>query len=119
MVPVPVEVRVIVPLPVLIVPARAMDELVPESVMDTEPLDEVVSPPVPTVIVAEFALSVREMDAGLFVALEIETVVLVSVRVTLAVVLREIVPAEVVRLPMEPAPAEVLTRLRVPEVVRA
>ncbi len=115
----PVEVRVIVPEPVLTVPARAIEELVPESVMETAPLLLVVRPPDPTVTVAETALSVSETEAGLLVALEIETAVAVSVHVTLAVVFKEIVPAEVLRLPMEPAPADVLTRARVPDVVRA
>jgi hypothetical protein len=93
--------------------------LVPVSAIDTAPLLLVVSPALPTVTVAELALSVNDTDAGLFVALEIVTAVLVSVRVTAAVVFNDIVPAAVVRLPIEPAPADVFTRLNVPDVVSA
>ncbi len=79
MVPVPVDVRVIVPLPVLIVPARAIEELVPVSVMEPAPLEEVVRPPAPTVTVAELAESVKVTEAGLLPVLERETAELVSV----------------------------------------
>ncbi len=82
MVPVPVDVSVIVPDPVFIAPASAIEELVPLSVMETAPLPEVVSPPEATVTVAELALSVKVTAAGLFVTLEIETAVAVSVSVT-------------------------------------
>jgi hypothetical protein len=119
MVPLPVDVSVIVPLPVFIVPASAIDELLPLSVIDTAPL--VANPPVPTVTVAELALSVNDTDAGLFVVLEIDTAVLVSVRVTAAVVFNDTVPADVTKLapPIAPAPADVFTRFNVPVVSKA
>ena len=91
MVPEPVEVRVIVPLPVFIVPAKAIEELVPLSVRVTAPLLLVVRPPEPTVMVAELALSVSETEAGLLVVLVMETAEAVSVRVTAAVVFKEMV----------------------------
>ncbi len=112
--PVPVAVRVtLVPERP---PAREMEELVPESINEITP--EEVNPAAPMEMVAELVLSVSDREAGVLLLLVTETAVLVSVRVTLAVVLREMVPAEVVRLPMLPAPTEELMRERVPEVVR-
>src|SRR5262249_3402389 len=78
------------------------------------PLLLVVRPPEPTVIVAELAESAKVMEFGLPPVFETTTAVLVSVILTVPVVPKETVPAEVVRLPMRPEPE---VRLRVPEVV--
>ncbi len=110
--PVPVEVRVtLVPDKV---PARETEELVP--VFTKETIPEEVRLPEPTVMVAEFAESVNVTEEGLLVVLEMYMAVAVSVNVTLAVVSREMVVADVVMLPMLPAPVDVLTRFKVPDV---
>ncbi len=112
--PVPVAVRVtLVPDSK---PAREIEEL--PLLVTREIAPEEVRLLAPTVMVAELALSVRVTEAGLLVTLEILTAVDVSVRVTCAVVLREIMPADVVRVPMLPAPLDELIRERVPDVVR-
>src|SRR5438552_577690 len=101
------------------VPARAIDVFVPLSVSVTPPLLLVAKPPAPTEIVSLHDALPIYSEAGLLVVLVIETAVAVSVSVTAAVVLSDIVCADVVRLAILPARADVFTRLNVPAVVRA